>query len=271
MPTDDVSDIEKHYRGYAEQEEDRLQRHPFEFRITMRYFADHLPPSGRILEVGCATGRYTVALATKGYRMTSVDLTPELVEMAKRNIAEAGVQANVSTCVADGRDLSDVPGRDFDAGLLMGPLYHLIEREDRQRAIREVVERLRPGAPFFSSHISRFGALPDILKKLPQFVDREEAVESYLAHGHEGDLHPRDGSFRGYFALVDELPALHEEAGLETTLIAATDPAGTAAESEFRELPEEQRERWLDLLYMISTEPSFRGAWCHLLYVGRKR
>jgi S-adenosylmethionine-dependent methyltransferase len=269
MSPDDVSDIRKHYVGYADQEVGRLDRHPIEFNITMRHLRQHLPPSGRILEVGCATGRYSVALAKLGYEVTAVDLTPELVDLCSAYSAEEGVSDRVTTCVADGRDLSSVPGERFDAGLLMGPLYHLIERADRQRAIAEVVARLRRGARFFSSHISRYGALADIVKKIPEWIEEEAKVESYLSLGHEGSLHPRDGTFRGYFTTVDELPMLHEEMGITTLAIAATDPAGTAAEEAIRELPEGQRERWLDVFHRISTEPSFRGAWCHLLYIGR--
>ena len=271
VPGDDVADIQRHYVGYAEEEEGRLDRHPIEFRITMRYLEMHLPPGGRILEVGCATGRYTVALARLGYRLTSIDLTPELVDRCCENARCAGVEQLISTHVADGRDLSSVPGTDFDAGLLMGPLYHLVERDDRQRAIGQVASRLKPGAPFFSAHISRFGAMADVMKEMPDWADDPERLAYFFAHGHEGPFHPRDGSFRGYFATTEELPALHEEIGIDTVIIAASDPAGTAVEDTFRDLPGRLQDIWLDILFRMSAEPSYRGAWCHLLYVGKKR
>jgi S-adenosylmethionine-dependent methyltransferase len=267
---DDVADIQRHYVGYAEAEEDRLSRHPIEFTITRRYLEQHLPPDGHILEVGCATGRYTVALAERGHTVTAVDLTPELVERCEANVRRAGVEDRVSVHVADGRDLSEVPGDDFDAGLLMGPLYHLIRRKDRHLAITQVVSRLKPGAPFFSAHISRYGAMADVMKKIPDWVEDRDRLEYFMANGHEGDFHPRDGSFRGYFATPDELPRLHEEAGLETVTVAASDPAGTAIEATYQQLPDHLEQIWLDVLFRMSAEPSYRGAWCHMLYIGRK-
>lgn len=70
---------------------------------------------------------------------------------------------------------------------------------------------------------------------------------------------------------VDMVPRLHEEVGLQTILVASSDPGNTAVDEVIGDLPEHQRELWLDLLYRISVEPSYRGAWCHMLYLGRKR
>lgn len=45
-----------------------------------------LAPSARLLEVGCATGKATLPLARRGFRITCVELGPELAAAARRNL-----------------------------------------------------------------------------------------------------------------------------------------------------------------------------------------
>jgi SAM-dependent methyltransferase len=52
-----------------------------------------LAPGARLLEVGCATGKATVPLARRGFRITCVELGPELAAAARRNLA--GLDAEV--------------------------------------------------------------------------------------------------------------------------------------------------------------------------------
>ncbi len=44
-------------------------------------------PGDRLLEVGCATGKATLPLARRGFRITCIELGPELAAVARRNLA----------------------------------------------------------------------------------------------------------------------------------------------------------------------------------------
>ncbi len=79
MP-DDIHDIQQFYDSPESiaHEADRLFRHQLERDITLRYFETYLPDAGRILEIGAATGAYTLWLAQRGYHVTAVDLSPGL-------------------------------------------------------------------------------------------------------------------------------------------------------------------------------------------------
>src|SRR4029453_15161994 len=52
----------------------------------------------------------------------------------------------------------------YDAVLLLGPLYHLPERDDRLRALREARRVVKPGGPVVVAAISRFASLLDGLR-----------------------------------------------------------------------------------------------------------
>lgn len=267
---DDVSDIALYYNSDPEREHSRLDRHKLEWDITWRYLHEYLPPQGSILEIGAATGRYTLELAKFGYTLTSVDLSPALLEENRKRLTEAGLEQRVQLVLADARDLSPVTEQGFDAALLMGPLYHLIEPADRMTAVKEAAARLRQGGVLFSALINRFGILGDLLKDMPDWIEDQVHVRSLMENGRRPDESPR-GGFRGYFATTSEIAPFHEALGFETVVVAGVEPAISADDESYNRLQGKQRQLWFDLLYRVSTEPSILGASRHFLYIGRKK
>jgi SAM-dependent methyltransferase len=266
---DDVSDIAAFYNSDPEIERSRLVRHQLEHDLTWRYLDEYLPSHGCILEIGAATGGYTLELARRGYTVTAVDLSAGNLETCSKSLVEAGLQEHVRLVLADARDLREVTERGFDAVLLMGPLYHLIEESDRALALKEASDRLREGGILFSAFISRYGIMGDLMKNLTVWIENQAEVRSLIENGRRPEEAPR-GGFRGYFAKVSEIAPLHEALGFETLALAGVEPGISADDESYNKLQGEQRRLWLDLLHEISTESSILGASRHLLYVGRK-
>jgi S-adenosylmethionine-dependent methyltransferase len=267
---DDVSDIAELYSSNPQDEHSRLERHQLEHELTWRYLDQYLPTQGKILEVGAATGRYTVDLAKRGYTVTAVDLSAVMIEKCRQNLVSEGLEREVNLVVADARNLRKVTEKQFDVVLLMGPIYHLIVKEDRELALKEAFDRMRAGGILFSSFISRFGVLSDLIKNLPDWIEDQPKVRSLIAKGKRPDGYPR-GGFRGYFAQASEIAPLHEALGFETLVIAGAEPVIAADDESYNKLQGKQRQLWLDLLYELSVEKSIIGASRHLLYIGRKR
>jgi SAM-dependent methyltransferase len=268
--SDDVRDIAAFYNSDPDREHRRLEQHQLEYDLTWRYLDQYLPARGSILEVGAATGRYTLALAQRGYLVTAVDLSAALLDACRSRVAGAGLEQQVRLVVADARDLGAVSEQGFDAALVMGPLYHLVVEGDRSAALKQAWERLRPVGFFCSAFISRFGVLADLLKNNPAWIEDQAEVRSVVARGRRPDDYPT-GGFRGYLAAAAEIAPLHEALGFETIAVAGAEPVIAADDDSYNTLPEQQRRLWLELLYQLSTEPSILGASRHLLYVGRKK
>lgn len=266
---DDVSDIAAYYNGNPDGEHGRLERHQLEFDLTWRYLSRFLPARGTILEIGAATGRYTLELARRGYTLTAVDLSEQLLEKCRERVRAEGRAAHVSFVNADARDLSAVTERDFDAVLLMGPLYHLVMEADRQQALREASDRLKENGVIFSAFISRVGIMGDLLKDVPGWIEERDEVRAIMDLGRDPQ-HYQGSGFRGYFARVAEIAPLHEAAGFKTLAVAGVEPAISADDESYNCLEGERRRLWLDLLDELSTDPSSIGASRHLLYVGQK-
>jgi len=268
--SDDVNDIAAYYNSDPLREHSRLERHQLEHELTWCYLDQYLPPQGSILEIGAATGIYTLELVKRGYAVTAVDMSAKLLEENKRSIVEAGLEKHVQFVEADARNLSEVTKHDFDGLLLMGPLYHLVEEADRQAMLRQAIEKLRTGGFIFSAFISRFGIMGDLIKNMPGWIEDQEEVRSILEHGKDPDHYPEEG-FRGYFVEVSEIAPMHERMGFKTITLAGVEPAISADDESYNKLEGKQRQLWLDLLYELSTEKSILGASRHLLYIGRKK
>jgi S-adenosylmethionine-dependent methyltransferase len=268
--SDDISDIAAYYDSDPERENTRLERHQLEYDLTWRYLDQYLPRQGSILEVGAATGRYTLELAKRGYRITAVDLSAANIGLCAKSLAEAGLEKQVKLVLADARELNEVTAREFDVVLLMGPLYHLVVEADRKLALREAFNLLRDGGILFSSFISRFGIFGDLLRNVPDWIEDQAEVRSLLERGRDPNDFPH-GGFRGYFAQVSEIAPLHEAIGFETLKVAGVEPAISADDESYNKLQGKQRQLWLDLFYGISTESTIIGASRHLLYIGKKK
>lgn len=266
---DDLTDIREMYNAGWEIEATRLQRHQLEGEITWRYLEKHLPPTGRLLEIGFGTGFYTFALAERGYQITAVDLADEYVTRCNARAEELGLSGQIDFRTADARKLDGVPLHDFDAVLLMGPLYHLVLEADRTAALKSAYACVKPGGVIFSALLSRLGVLGNLIKENPSWIEDQDHVRSLVQHGRRpaGAL---KGGFRGYFVRLNEVAPMHETVGFRTLKIAGVEPAISADDDSYNKLEGKQRELWLDLLFEISGDQSMVASSRHILYIGEK-
>ena len=66
-----------------------------EFQKLAQRIAQELPEGGRVLEVAPGPGYFCIELAKLGpYAVTGLDLSPTMVEIARKKAAEAGVQVD---------------------------------------------------------------------------------------------------------------------------------------------------------------------------------
>jgi len=104
------------------------------------------PAKGVILDIGCGAGRTTIALARKGFRVTAVDLMPEMVQAASQQARDHAV--SITFHVIDVSDLA-LPAGSFDGALFSFNGYESIPSPERRQAALEAVCRvLKPGAYF---------------------------------------------------------------------------------------------------------------------------
>lgn len=130
------------YSRYDEERRLLLKHGTVEFLTTMRYIEKYIKPGDRVLEIGAGTGRYSHALAHRGYRVDAVELVDHNIEIFRSHITP---DENVSITRGNALDLSMFPDDQYDITLLLGPLYHLYSIEDKRQAVREALRVTKTG------------------------------------------------------------------------------------------------------------------------------
>ena len=263
--------IERAYDADPEYEWYRLERHRVEYGLTMRTLEEHLPPApAKIIDIGGSVGRYAIELTRRGYQMTLADISANCLEFAQDKTSEAGVEL-AGVVKTDAMDLSAFADESFDAALLMGPLYHLLEHSERLKAVREARRVLRPGGRVFAAFISRFCIVQYAAAERVEYIrDFRDELESILATGVYRQSESSGKFPDAWFAHPDEIPPLMTEGEFEKVDLLACEALAYCMENGVNEAPNELHQQWIDLLYRLSRESSILGAGGHILYVGEK-
>ena len=265
MPDDPVL---RHYE--AGQEDQRLAHGLGQLELvrTQEILRRHLPPPpARVLDVGGGPGVHAAWLLDAGYDVHLLDVAPLHVEQARTALGGRGLTAELG----DARSLP-VNADSFDVALLLGPLYHLVERADRLAALHEARRVVHPGGVVAVAAISRFASLHDGLAREflfdPDFraIVRRDLVDG--RHVNPGD-HPHWFT-TAYFHRPEQL---HEEiaaAGLSIIeLVGVEGLAGWLGHLDARWADDDARAVIVEAARMVEAEPALLGLSAHLLAVAR--
>ncbi len=259
------------YRSAPELEWQRMERHCTEFAVTLRALGEHLPPApARVLDCGGGPGWYAIALAQRGYAVTLFDLSPELLMLAREKAAEAAVTLSGFE-QGTATDLARFTDNSFDAVLLMGPLYHLLDEAERKQALAEAYRVVKPGGPVFVAFISRYAAHRDAAAHYPEEAFKE--AQNYHTIAQTGLLPPRaDGTvaFTAYFAHPAEVAPLCRSAGFDVETVLGVEGVVSGHETLINALEGAAWEFWVEVNYQIAHDPVIYGGVEHLLAVCRK-
>ena len=264
-------EILSHYGDGREQERLRRGRNRLELARTQQILQRFLPaPPAQILDIGGGPGEYAAWLARSGYDVHLLDATPLHVEQAR----ETARRQPSHPFAADMGDARSLPfsTASADAVLLLGPLYHLTEREDRVRALQEALRVLRPEGLLAAAAISRFAPLFDGLQF--HFLDDPDFVRIVERDLREGQ-HRNPSNHPHYFTTAffhhpDELAGEVIEAGFEIEAVLLVEGPGLfVPDLDVWWHDQERRERLLQFIAAVEREPSLLGLGGHLLALAR--
>ena len=234
----------------------------------MKALLEYLPSApATLIDIGAGPGRYSIELAKNGYRITLADLSLTSLDLAEKKASEAGIKFQ-DVLQLDATNMNEIDDNSFDGVLLFGPLYHLLEEDQRRKAILESMRILKPGFPFFATFITRFAPFRDSAAKQPDWViDDYDYSQKVLGTGKhtEGTQFPN-----AYFAHPDEIQPLMEDCGFDTISVLGVEGIVAGHEDEVNKLHGSDWEKWVDLNYKLGLEPSLFGASDHILYIGKK-
>jgi ubiquinone/menaquinone biosynthesis C-methylase UbiE len=262
-------EVEAHYLETRESERLSGAHGELEWLRTLEILARALPPApALIFDIGGAAGAYAFPLSERGYVVHLIDPVDIHLEQAKARSTSSGIKLG-SITKGDARRLT-ASSNSADAVLLLGPLYHLVERSDRLMALREARRILKPQGVLIAAAISRFASLIDGLAR-GFFSDPEfrKIVAGDLATGqHRNPTNQAAYFTSAYFHRPEELAAeIRESSFADCQIFAVEGPVWST--SHFGEAWDDpvQRKTLMEFLSLIEREPSAHGASAHLVAV----
>lgn len=120
-----------------------------------------LRPGAAILDVGCGTGRHSIELARRGYRVTGLDLSPAMLEVAREKARLQRVEVEWVHADATDFDL----GREFDAAICLceggvGLIETASQAETHDLSIfRQIARHLKSSAPFVMTTLNGYSII----------------------------------------------------------------------------------------------------------------
>lgn len=139
-----------YYNSYEESGRLETKHGSVEFLTTMRYIDKYIREGDRVLEIGAATGRYSHALARRGYAVDAVELVEHNIEIFRQNTLP---DEKITVMQGNALDLSAFPDDKYDITLLLGPLYHLYNDDDKRQALSEAIRVTKPGGVIFAAYV----------------------------------------------------------------------------------------------------------------------
>lgn len=253
----------------------RLDREPLEFTINMHYIKQYLTTSRSVLDNGAGPGKYAMELAKQGYNVTLTDLTPKLVEIAKQKAFELELTEQFNGFhVLNATHLDGIPNEMFDASLMLGPLYHLQEEEDRVSAVQELYRVTKRDGIVFVAFQSRMRMTITSLQ-FPQYWMPNDSMDSIHEFYDNGIFNHNDkGRFTGaYYFNIEEIKPFMESCGFETIDLIASSSINAMLNNEQKQYWKDQGqyEELIEFLINSANDPSILGISSHLLYIGRRK
>ena len=117
------------------------------FAVDQQFADRHFDPPGKLIDLGCGTGRLLLALARRGFWALGVDLSEEMLKVAGEKAAEAGV--TIHRLKANLVELDGLAQHSFDyAACLFSTLGMVAGAAQRRRVVEHAYRLLRPGGKF---------------------------------------------------------------------------------------------------------------------------
>jgi SAM-dependent methyltransferase len=229
------------------------------------------PPPSSVLDVGGGPGVYSAWLAARDYAVRLVDPVPLHITEALA-LAQAQPEHPFEATLGDARNL-DAADASYDSVLLMGPLYHLIERDERLAAVREAGRVVRSGGRVIGVGISRFASLLDGLRSgwlgEPSFhAMLEQDLRTGVHRNPQPEQRP-EWFTTAYLHRPHELAEEFVAAELIVDAIVGIEGPGWLI-SHHRWAEPQRRAEMLEAARAVEQEPSLLGASGHLMIIARR-
>ena len=257
-----MTELELYYNKFNEEKRLDSRHGQVEFITSMKYIHKYLALMEKekekheikILDVGAATGRYSVPLAEEGYDVTAV-------ELVKHNLARLKAKGSaVKAYQGNAMKLKRFEDNTFDMVLVFGPMYHLHEKEEKLRALSEAKRVVRPGGVILVAYImNEYSVIT--------YAFKEKHIKEGLANGMLDDTFHCTKKANDLYSFVrtEDIMELNYSAQLKRLEIIAADGAANYIRPFLNTLDEEEFQYYIQYHLSTCERADLLGASGHLV------
>lgn len=262
-----MTELELYYNKFNEEKRLDSRHGQVEFITSMKYIHKYLkeiekekPKSEiKILDVGAATGRYSIPLAEEGYDVTAV-------ELVKHNLARLKAKgSNVKAFQGNAMKLKRFENDTFDAVLVFGPMYHLHEKEEKCKALSEAKRVTRPGGVIFVAYImNEYSVITYAIKErhIKEGIEKGMLDENFHCTKTANELYS--------FVRTEDIEELNDIVGLQRMQVVAADGAANYIRQYLNALDEEEFQYYIRYHLSTCERADLLGASGHLVDILKK-
>ena len=167
------------------------------------------------------------------------------------------------------REMRDIAQSEFDIVLNMGPFYHLITEEQREKCMKECLRVLRKGGFLVTAYIPRYYVFQYIATSNEKYLDEHLAKQlietGVLKHDDEKCFWTDT-----YYSSKEEMESIYQRYRLKIVDHFAQDGLAPLLSQKVDKWDENQFKTWCDYHYSVCREQSVLGASNHVIIIGRK-
>ena len=253
----------EHYNKFNEDKRLKSRHGEVEYRITMKYIHEYLENIGKdakILDVGAATGAYSIPLAEEGYEVHAI-------ELVKHNVARLKAKSDkVHAIQGNALKLGKKYEKEyFDLVLVFGPMYHLFSYEDKLKVIEEAKKVVKTGGIIMIAYlmndyaIVKHGFMENSIKAS---VNNKKVDINYNVMSTEEDLYD--------YSTLETIDKLVDDSLLNRLTIFTPDGPANYIRHVLRDMDDETYELFVKYVESIAEKKEMLGAAAHTVDVLRK-
>lgn len=269
-----MTDIRKCYGENPKHEWKRLakdQFHNIEFQTTMHYLKKYLPMKGLILDAGGGPGRYTIELAKMDYDVVLLDYSPDLLEVARKEIKKAGVKKRVKMVVEVSiTDMSMFENELFDSVICLGgALGHVKGKKNMARALSEIKRVTKKGGVIFVSVIGRLRTLMNAPNYFANEVKISKHFKQMVKNGDDYMWHEK---YYSHLFLPEELEEMFTRQKLKLIECVGLEGLSARYKGNVNSIKLSDKKFWKNWMwahYKLCTNPHVVATSEHFMIIGK--
>ena len=243
-------------------EDKRLTRRhgKVEFIVTLKYIHDHLNKMNnpKIIDIGAGTGKYSIELSNQGYDVTAI-------ELVKHNLSYIKKYDKIKSYQGNAIDLSRFKDETFDLTLLFGPMYHLIDENDKIKALNEAKRITKKDGIIMVAYI-----MNDYCILTHGFKDNNilNAIENKMIDDSFKCIKWDNNLYSVY--RIEDIDKLNEKVNLNRIKIITPDGPANYMRNTLNKMSDKEFDKFIEYVLSISDRKDMIGSSAHTIDILKK-